>query len=410
LKDDFLPSKMDVAAQASLISIEGELVSNRSRASAYWAMECRKSEMLASDATGAELKVVDLFSGCGGLSLGAAIACTQLDRRLKIEFAADSWEEALAVYKSNFKDSLSASSTEDLSVLVESPGSTTLTPRGLDIAKACGEIDVVMAGPPCQGHSDLNNSSRRDDPRNLLYTIPVALGIKTKAKVLIIENVPTVVHATDKVVSSALVTLRSNGYSVVEFLANAEDFGLPQARKRHVLIASRIHSAAELKTLTGKIPRRTEPVGLWNFISDLEDTSNEESGIFDQSSKISAENALRIKYLFESDSYDLPDRLRPACHRDKAHSYVSMYGRLRPEHPAQTITSGFGSMGQGRFVHPTRPRMITPHEAARIQGFPDYFSFAEAKKLTALRKMIGNAVAPPVCAVLIALLFKNGSA
>ncbi|MCY1248744.1 putative BsuMI modification methylase subunit YdiO [compost metagenome] len=81
-----------------------------------------------------------------------------------------------------------------------------------------------------------------------------------------------------------------------------------------------------------------------------------------------------------------------------------MYGRLNPNLPAQTITSGYGSMGQGRFVHPTQRRMITSHEAARIQGFPDYFRFEPVSKLTALREMIGNAVAPPVAATLLVQL------
>ena len=90
-----------------------------------------------------------------------------------------------------------------------------------------------------------------------------------------------------------------------------------------------------------------------------------------------------------------------------------MYGRIKPDEPAQTITTGFGSMGQGRFVHPTRERLITPHEAARIQGFPDFFSFArrdgEAITRTALQRVIGNAVPPPVAARLMLRLVESGA-
>ena len=71
-----------------------------------------------------------------------------------------------------------------------------------------------------------------------------------------------------------------------------------------------------------------------------------------------------------------------------------MYGRMYWDRLAQTITSGFGSMGQGRFVHPRRRRTITAHEAARLQGFPDFFDFTSVNKITALREMIGNAVPP----------------
>jgi DNA (cytosine-5)-methyltransferase 1 len=76
------------------------------------------------------------------------------------------------------------------------------------------------------------------------------------------------------------------------------------------------------------------------------------------------------------------------------HSYKSVYGRLPWDRPAQTITTGFGSMGQGRFVHPKRRRTLTPHEAARLQFIPDHFRLDEVESKTALAEMIGNAVPP----------------
>ena len=101
-----------------------------------------------------------------------------------------------------------------------------------------------------------------------------------------------------------------------------------------------------------------------------------------------------MAYLFDKRLYDLPNSRRPDCHRDGDHSYVSMYGRLHWHKPAQTITTGFGSMGQGRYVHPARRRTITPHEAARLQTFPDWFDFGDQTSPTELAKMIGNAVPP----------------
>lgn len=82
-------------------------------------------------------------------------------------------------------------------------------------------------------------------------------------------------------------------------------------------------------------------------------------------------NRRRIEWLFQNDKHNLPNPERPLCHRDD-HSYLSMYGRLWWDKPAQTITSGFGCMGQGRFVHPLRPRTLAPHEAARLQFLPDF--------------------------------------
>ncbi len=373
-------------------------------AAAYWTQELKKSTWQDDCPTFPELRVMDLFCGCGGLSLGAHIACRQLKRRLRIELAADSWPDALEVYKDNFKGAVGAITTDDLGGMLKHAGSMTLSKRGRELVATLAPIDVVLAGPPCQGHSDLNNSSRRDDPRNFLYAVPVALGIKTKAKVLLIENVPPVIHAAGGVVKSAEKALVENGYAVAEFLADAQDFGVPQTRRRHILVASRLHSQQALLALLARLKRRTNDISMWPFISDLEFEGENPQDLSTKRSVISSDNLTRIDYLFDNDVVDLPNRLRPTCHRDKPHSYVSMYGRLSASLPAQTITSGFGSMGQGRFVHPTQRRMLTPHEAARIQGFPDYFRFTKAKKLTALREMIGNAVAPPIAAVLLTLL------
>jgi DNA (cytosine-5)-methyltransferase 1 len=105
-----------------------------------------------------------------------------------------------------------------------------------------------------------------------------------------------------------------------------------------------------------------------------------------------------MEYLLKQNTYDLPNGLRPECHQDE-HSYKSMYGRPSWHRPAQTITSGFGSIGQGRYMHPSRLRALTAHEAARIQGFPDYFDFSSVSRRSDLATMIGNAVPPALARV-----------
>ena len=88
-----------------------------------------------------------------------------------------------------------------------------------------------------------------------------------------------------------------------------------------------------------------------------------------------------------------------------------MYGRLNWQLPAQTITSGFGSIGQGRYMHPSLARALTPHEAARIQGFPDYFDFSAVVKRAGLATMIGNAVPPAlsraICQIVLPVLLST---
>ncbi len=112
--------------------------------------------------------------------------------------------------------------------------------------------------------------------------------------------------------------------------------------------------------------------------------------------------ATRIRFLFRHGRYDLPNHQRPPCHRGNNHTYKSVYGRLHWGKPAQTITSGFTCMGQGRFVHPSAKRTLTPHEAARLQFIPDFFSLGDHVGIAALAEMIGNAV-PPKLTYVIAL-------
>ena len=111
--------------------------------------------------------------------------------------------------------------------------------------------------------------------------------------------------------------------------------------------------------------------------------------------------------------FDLPNSRRPDCHKEPKvdkdgnelkHSYRSMYGKLDWTKPAQTITSGYGSMGQGRYVHPSRPRTLTPHEAARLQFIPDFVRLDAVESRGQWAKMIGN-VAPMKLSYVFALEF-----
>ena len=120
-------------------------------------------------------------------------------------------------------------------------------------------------------------------------------------------------------------------------------------------------------------------------------------------SRLSLANAGRAEYLLRTGKFDLPNPRRPTCHRDNpSHRYTAMYGRLRWNEPAHTITTGFGSPGQGRYLHPDEPRTLTPHEAARVQFFPDWFGFSAATTRTTLAHCIGNAV-PPKLSYMVAL-------
>jgi DNA (cytosine-5)-methyltransferase 1 len=142
---------------------------------------------------------------------------------------------------------------------------------------------------------------------------------------------------------------------------------------------------------------RTEPR---DFDWACGDLSADPASTFDRPSTPKAVTKERIDYLFDNGLYELPNHMRPACHRD-GHTYPSVYGRIKPDEPAPTITTGFMTMGQGRFVHPHERRTLTAHEGARIQCFPDWFDFGERSR-QAYITLIGNAV-PPKLAYVIAL-------
>jgi len=256
-----------------------------------------------------------------------------------------------------------------------------------------GETDVLVGGPPCQGHSDLNNYTRRDDPKNALYLRMARAAEILLPKVVVIENVATVHLDKNGVVQATLQALEACGYRVATKILDLRRIGVPQRRRRFLLIATtitRLDPSTVLSNLEKSMPDHPDRTVRW-AIEDLRSIHGNTT--YDSSSRTSEKNAKRIDLLFDRNLYDLPNRFRPKCHREKDHSYISMYGRLRWASPAQTITTGFGSMGQGRYVHPKCRRTITPHEAARLQTFPDWFRFGEAPR-GVLASVIGNAVPP----------------
>lgn len=338
-----------------------------------------------------EIRLVDLFSGCGGLTLGVAQAAASLGARLRVPLAVDFEAHAVDVYAANFPQANVKLSTVEQ--FFDGPLGSGITETEEETIASCGSVDILVGGPPCQGHSNLNNHTRRNDPKNALYARMARAAEVLRPNFVLIENVPSVQRDRNSVVDVANRQLVSAGYRVAAGTISLHALGVAQTRRRHVLLAAlgEIDPFAILGSLTSRAPE-AETNMRW-AIGDLEDLEDRQG--YDIAAVPSLKNLDRMRYLLEHDVYDLPNHLRPKCHQGE-HSYVSMYGRLRWDGPAQTITSGFGSIGQGRYMHPSSPRALTPHEAARLQGFPDYFDFGAVTKRGALATMIGNAVPPPL--------------
>lgn len=353
-----------------------------------------------------EVSVVDLFCGCGGLTLGVLEALRHNHIAANIKLAVDKNPHALNVYKSNFTLADDAVREADIGNLLPGGLEESVQDGEKDFIQSLNNVNVLVAGPPCQGNSNLNNWTRGNDPRNLLYLKVVRFVELVKPKVVIIENVATVIHDKDQVIDKSQFMLEMLGYTVTQFFVKASNIGIPQIRKRHILLAVKDVQFSQ-DSLAQLFESSIDPP-LSDFIDDLLDECENKSGIFYTPSQMSVENIQRVNYLFDNNLYDLPDSERPTCHRTKKHKYRAVYGRLHWDKPAPTITGGFGSMGQGRFVHPLRKRVITAHEAARIQGFPDFFDFTSAPTRGALYEMIGNAVPPKFSALIVDFLIQHG--
>jgi DNA (cytosine-5)-methyltransferase 1 len=401
--------ELKVGARAWRSGIENKSGNVANGHSAWWQSFLRGAPVFTEVIEGnpPPIRTVDAFCGCGGLTLGAAQAAIAVGRRLEAVAAIDVDEGGLEVHKANFNTEhvlhTSASSLIDFHVSGSGKASAfSYAPEVLHpaLVEEVGNIDLFLAGPPCQGHSNLNNKTRREDPRNLLYLTAVALAVGLEAKMVIIENVPEVVNDRSDVVTAAKALLQANGYEFMDSgVLAAHEMGWAQTRKRYFLIAAKTTPSPDhltLKAVASGLKRQALDLG-W-AIGDLMRDPKEAvlTGVMDTVPALSEENRSRIDWLFKNNQWELPNQERPDCHRD-GHTYPSVYGRMFWDRPAQTITTGFLTPGRGRYIHPVRPRVITPREAARIQAFPDSFNFVvngHDPARNALTKWIGDAVPP----------------
>lgn len=323
--------------------------------------------------------------------MGLLKAANDLRRSATIDLAVEIDPAIAAAFSSNLSPRhLRVAPVESV---IDGQSGARLTASERTVRREFDDVSILAGGPPCQGFSDLNNRTRHVDARNVLYARMARAAEVMRPRAVLIENVPGVRRDKTGSVVATLDRLAALGYNVDAQVVDLSRLGVPQRRRRYVVVATRSDVRSGKSIVSSAIndwadhpPRTVE----W-AIGDLL-TMTPESDL-DIPSSLNVVNQGRAEWLITHDAYELPNPLRPSCQRGE-HRYQSMYGRLHWDAPAQTITSGFGSMGQGRHVHSLRPRVITPHEAARLQTIPDWFRFRPGTPRTLLAEMIGNAVPP----------------
>ena len=263
----------------------------------------RSTDLPASDPSWPVINTADLFSGCGGLSLGIQRAAYGSGYSLDVRLALDSDQVAMDVYHDLFPTATTI--CQPIEEVLDGEIGSNLTRSEADLAHEVGHLDFMLGGPPCQGHSNLNNHSRRDDPRNVLYLRMARAAQVFWPSAIIIENVPTVTYDVQKAVHRTIDCLKSLEYTVGARVIDLSNLGVPQRRRRHIILALRdceIDPQELIDSLDspvcGHVPRTVR----W-AIGDLEDGTI--ADIFDSASTPYPVNQSRIDWLFE--------KTKPTC-------------------------------------------------------------------------------------------------
>ncbi|NBW14523.1 MAG: DNA cytosine methyltransferase [Caulobacteraceae bacterium] len=330
-----------------------------------------------SRAGGAVVKVVDLFCGAGGLAFGLKAAGLQVAAGVDLD------PTCQYPFETNCGGHFEKKSVSDL------------TPADLNGWFEGADVRVLAGCAPCQPFSTYSQSRKSPDKRWTLLRSFLKLAVDLKPEVVTMENVRGL--ASKPIWSEFVAGLEAAQYEVSWGEVRCVDFGVPQARRRLVLIASRIGKIAVPAKATGSIP-----ITVRDAIADLPPIAaggNDPTDTLHVASKLSSTNMQRMKASKPGGTWrDWPEKLRATCHTKKTgETYPSVYGRMSWDEPAPTMTTQCFGFGNGRFGHPEQDRAISLREAAVLQSFPKDYAFVPAGQAVTFAKvgmLIGNAVPP----------------
>lgn len=329
------------------------------------------------------MKVIDFFSGCGGVSEGLRQA--GFDITIGLDFD----KKAAETYQENFKEAQFYN--VDIRELDERELATSFKQ-----GNPKNEPLLLVACAPCQPFSTQNKAKSEDDIRRTLLDETHRFIKELEPDYILIENVPglqKIDKNKDGPYKRFINFLTAQGYKFIEFIAKSEEYGVPQRRKRFVLLASKVGLL--------DIPAKThgeslEPIKtVRDFIGEFPAIQAGEVHFDDpwhRCSTLNERNLERISHTPEGgDRRNWPDHLINECH--KTHSgHMDVYGRMSWDKPAPTLTTRCYSYSNGRFGHPdtNQHRAISVREASRLQTFPKDFIFKGS--VVEASRQIGNAV------------------
>jgi DNA (cytosine-5)-methyltransferase 1 len=352
-------------------------------------MELSAREKLEDKELQSAPKVIDLFCGAGGLSLGLQSA------GFDIVAAVDNDAAAAKTYRHNLGNHLIESSIYNISP-------TALLSR---TRLAPGNCDLLVGGPPCQGFS-VQRRGEDYDLRNHLVLEYLSFIEEVLPRFFMMENVRGLISKRGKPYFNKFIQRTQGiGYTVHVAKLNTAGYGVPQERIRVFMVGERRPKECASFTFPKPILQpeqyRTVRSAIGDIPSPPEDGSPyPEYPLHFREARLSALNLERFKHIPEGGGRDdLPPHLQLPCHvNNPSHRHKDVYGRMAWDKPSPTLTARFDSFSRGRFGHPTENRTITLREGARLMTFPDDFHFFGSREEVA--RQIGNAVPPLVAKIL----------
>jgi DNA (cytosine-5)-methyltransferase 1 len=348
---------------------------------------------VAKKSSQAKYRILDLFSGAGGFSLGLEFL-----PEFETVVANDIMPDALLTLGSNLPN---------VEIVLGDILEESVKERIVEASKA-RRVNMVIGGPPCQGFSNKGKKLGLKDPRNFLFREYLKIVEELQPEVFVIENVKAMSTSNAGwFMKEILDTVRDLGYLCTAGILTASDFGVPQARQRTFIIASKRH-LVELPSAGDFLGQK---VSVRDAISDLHflnsgEGSDEQPYRYKPKSNFQREMRRDSKALFNHRATNhapialeklglIPAEQGKSSLPLEMHGnqkFKTTWGRLKWDQLSPTIDTRFDTPSNGTNSHPELMRSITPREAARLQSFPDEFRFYGNK--TNIGKQIGNAVPP----------------